>query len=147
MPKISNNVQSVTIPCGASERLRFLNSIRNECAKAGIGVSLRPVEKKSQILLVGELQLGNRWRKGELREIVVYAEEVANALHVGWDIVENDHKWLKITETGQTAVAYMKETDSRPEFRREYKKILQTFDLLVFVPVVNQCQQHVEAGK
>lgn len=135
----------MVIPRAAGRSAAFLGVIQKTCRDEGLELNLQPAKRgwrDDTIVLRAPIKAG----KGNSLELEVFADPQGNALHVGWQ-ANRETIGGPLANIGIFADANNRNIRNAGKAgnQRALSGILQSFNMMIFQPVVQQLMDAVRA--
>lgn len=143
--EIEEQVDNV-IPRAAARAAQFLGVIQKTCEEEGLDLDLQPTRRSRRddsIVLRGTIRAG---RNNEL-ELEVFADAQGTALHVGWQALRAIAGGQMLGNVGMFSDinARRSKAAAKSDNQRALSGILQAFNGMVYMPVVQQLSDAIRA--
>ncbi len=134
----------MVVPRAAGKGDTFLRVIQSTCRDEGLDLNLQPAKKSLRdktIVLRAPIHAG----RGNALELEVFADSQGNSLHVGWE-ASRPVVGGALAGVGMFGEmnAMSRRGAARGNNQRQLSGVLQAFDSLVFMPVVQMLNDAVK---
>lgn len=133
---------SYFVPEASSHAHTFLRTVVQRTAKSGLPLAFSARQDgKGRTTIEAGFQAGHGFKKGSKLKLTVYADPIGAALQVGWDLrTQGDAAGATLLGviTAQTG-----NFDQHPDIQREVAGIMQAFQQMAFLPVLEQLVEAV----
>lgn len=150
MPEELQDAFDEIIPGAGDKATLFLKVIqeRAERERVGLTFSVRQIRKTAQFVLEAPIQFGGVLLKGLPMKVIVHADPIGSSLQVGWQLTQQElHAIASWSDSARAAHASAGLRNLKPENQRALSGMLKAFHVTVFVPVLGQLVQAVEAAQ
>ena len=138
----------VVVRGGSGRAAQFLGVIQKMCQEEGLDVNLQPAKRSfrdSTVVLRGPLKVG----RGNQLEMEVFADPQGTGLHVGWQATRATAGGSVLGNVGLLGEINAMRTRNAGKAGavRAQSGILQAFNNMVFLPVVQQLTVAIQAER